>query len=349
MFFNKKKIHHIDGHEIYSITFKNDNNFEINFFNYGGYIHQVKIPYKDNVLEFEDVILGYDNIEDWLIAPGYFNSIIGRVGNRISNSEFMLNNRIYKLSKNMSPHHIHGGTEGFNKKIWNIKKIDKNENELNCELIYFSKDLEEGYPGNLECKVSYTLNNNNEFIIKYRAKSDKDTIVNMTNHNYWNFHGHKNFYKKITDHSVRILSNKYCENDNLSIPTGEIIDTKNTKYNFFNHKIITEDLLISGGIDNNYDFSNNASLKKVAEIFSNLTRMGVIYYTDQLGVQFYTGNMMEKKYNGKQERQYGLHHGLCIEPQNFPDGINQTKFTSPILKAFDEYSSTIIMKLSNDF
>ena len=349
MFLNTKKIYDNDKSSIYSITFKNDNNYEITFYNYGGYIHNIKIPYKDNPKKLEDVLLGYDNFKDCLEAPDYFNSIIGRVGNRISNSEFNLNNNLYKLSKNIDPNHLHGGVEGFNKKLWKIKSIKENDSELLCELEYFSKDLEEGYPGNLSCTAIYILNNNNEFTIKYSAESDVDTLVNITNHNYWNFHGHGEFYQNITDHSVKIFSSKVCENNETSIPTGNIIEVKDTKYDFLDHKVINDDLLNLGGIDNNYDVSKNLSTKKVAEIFSKLTRMGVIYFTNQPGVQFYTGNMMVNKYDGKENRKYGKHYGLCIEPQFFPDAINQSNFISPILKVGEKYSSTILMKLTNDF
>ena len=349
MFFKKKNIYTDNQFSIYSLTFKNDNNFEITFYNYGGYIHNIKIPYKNNPNKFEDVILGYSNLKDCIEASSYFNSIIGRVGNRIANSEFKINNTKYKLSNNVGSNHLHGGIKGFNKKIWNIKSLNQDENELSCELEYFSKDLEEGYPGNVNCITTYTLNNKNEFIIQYRAESDADTLVNITNHNYWNFHGHGKFYQKITEHSVKLFSEKVCENDSASLPTGNLIKVKDTKYDFINHKIITDDLLNSGGIDNNYELSSNFSKKKVAEVFSKLTRMGVIYFTNQLGLQFYTGNMMAKEYDGKENRKYGLHYGLCLEPQFFPDAINQPNFISPILKTGKKYSSTIIMKLINDF
>ena len=165
MKYNKKKINSINGEDIYSITFINDNNFKITFYTYGGYIHNVIIPYKNNPDKFEDVILGYDDFNQCLEAPGYFNSIIGRVGNRISNSKFVLNNNTYTLFNNAGDDHLHGGKEGFNKKVWSIKNLIRNNNELICELGYLSKNLDEGYPGNLDCRVIYTLNNDNEFTI----------------------------------------------------------------------------------------------------------------------------------------------------------------------------------------
>ena len=293
--------------------------------------------------------MGYGNFKQCLEAPGYFNSIIGRVGNRISNSEFTLNNNVYKLSNNIGENHLHGGKEGFNKKIWSINNLNKNDEDIVCELGYVSKNLEEGYPGNLICKVTYTFNNENEFIITNSAISDADTIVNITNHNYWNFHGHSDYYQNISDHTVKIFSSRVCENDIESIPTGKILPVKNTQFDFTEEKIITQDFLNNGGVDNNYDFGINNDLKKVAIGYSNITRMGVTYLTDQPGNQFYTGNNMTDDYIGKYNRTYGLHHGFCFEPQFPPDGINQKKLKSPILKAGAKYNSTIMIRLSNNF
>ena len=349
MQYDRKKIHSINGNDIYSITFINDNNYKITFYTYGGYIHHVIIPYKNNPNKFEDVILGYDDFNQCLEAPGYFNSIIGRVGNRISNSKFTLNNNVYKLFNNNGENHLHGGNEGFNKKIWSINYLKKNKKEIICELGYVSKNLEEGYPGSLNCKVTYTLNNNNEFIISNSAISDADTIVNITNHNYWNFHGHGDHYKNIADHTVKIFSSSICENNEQSIPTGKIIPVENTKFDFINKKKITQDFLDKGGVDNNYEVGSDNKLREVAVAYSNITRMGVTYLSDQPGNQFYTGNNMTDKYDGKNNRKYGLQYGFCFEPQLPPNGINQEKFKSPILKANEKYKSTIVMKLNNNF
>ena len=349
MYLNKKKIYYNDQSSIYSITFKNDNNYEITFYNYGGYIHSIKIPFKDHPNRSEDVILGYGNLEDCIKAPDYFNSIIGRVGNRISNSKFKLNNNIYKLFNNDGENHLHGGEEGFNKKIWKINKINEIQNEISCELGYYSKNLEEGYPGNLDCTATYTLNSENEFIIKYSAVSDADTLVNLTNHNYWNFHGHGKYYSNISNHNVVIFSDSVCENNENLNPTGKLFKVTNTHFDLLKEKTITQEFLNLGGIDNNYDVGSDFKVKKIAKVYSNITRMGVTYFSNQPGVQFYTGNMMNDKYEGKENRKYGLQYGLCIEPQFFPDAINQDNFDSPIVRANQQYTSTIVMKLDNNF
>ena len=349
MNFSNKYIGKIGNDKINMITFANDNNYTISFYNFGGYINSILIPYKNNPTKCEDIILGYKNLEACKIAPDFFNGIIGRVANRISNARFKINSNEFILFKNDGGHHLHGGKEGFNKKVWKINKITKNSNKLSCELSYLSKNLEEGYPGNLDCTAIYSLNNKNEFIIKYSAFSDEDTLVNITNHNYWNFHGHGDCYKNITDHTVKIFSSSVCENNDKFIPTGKIFSVKNTKYDFVNKRIITQDFLDKGGIDNNYNFISNNKLKEVAMAYSNRTRMGVTYLSDQPGNQFYTGNMMAKRYNGKYNRTYGVQHGFCFEPQLMPNAINEEKFQSPVLKANKKYRSTIVMKLSNSF
>ncbi len=331
------------------IEIENDNNYKIKFFTYGGYIHEVLIPNLTDTSINEDVILGYGSVDDVLEADGYFNSIIGRVCNRIRNSKFVLNNKEYKLFSNTPPDHLHGGKEGFNKKIWKLDEIIKEKNYIRCTLHYLSKNLEENYPGNLNCKTTYELNNKNEFLIIFEAYTDEDTIVNLTNHNYWNFHGHNNFYQNISDHYVKIDSNYVCENDQNSIPTGKILEVNGTKFDVTKLSLIDDNFLSNGGIDNNYSLLDKENDNPAAIIYSNKTGMGVEYYTNQPGIQLYTGNMMNKKYNGKYNKNYGFQYGICLEPQNFPDAINNLNFPSPILKKGESYKSSTKIKLRNDF
>ena len=346
---SKTKIANINSLDIYSIEFTNNNNYSITFYNLGGYIHKILIPYKENSSLVEDVILGYKNVEGCKVSNSYFNQIIGRVSNRISNAKFSLNNSKFDLFKNINPHHLHGGKEGFNRKSWSIKKIEKNNQCLECRMSYLSTDLEENYPGNLACNVIYKLNNSNEFTIYFEAISDQDTIVNMTNHNYWNFHGHLNNYQNIKNHTVCIEADYICETDKDSIPTGNLISVKNTKFDLNNFFKISQNFLNEGGIDHNYVLKNPNAQNVNGKIFSNLTGMGVEYYTDQPGMQFYSGNMMDENYEGKYSKTYGKNFGMCFEPQLFPDAINQPSFPSPILKKGEKYTSTIKMKLRNDF
>ena len=350
----KKIISKVNNNEICLIKIINDNNYSISFINFGGYIHEILIPYKNNSEICEDVILGYSNPLDIMNDSTFFNVIAGRVCNRINDAQFILNNKKYHLKNNHGPHHLHGGDIGFNKRLWNIKKIDQNKEDITVTMSYFSPHLEENYPGNLKCETQYTFNNNNEFIISYFAVTDQDTIVNLTNHNYWNFHGHGDKYRNIENHQIEINSSLICELNKDLIPTGNINSVENTKYDFnpkknFGGKVINKDLLRGGGVDINYIVNNKKEAKQVSRAWSNLTKMGVEYSTNQYGLQFYTGNSMDEKYRGKYNREYGKNYGFCFEAQLFPDAINHKNFYSPILRVGEIYSSTTNMKLFNSF
>ena len=335
--------------KIESIEIHNDNNFSFKFYTYGGYIHEVNIPINNQDDKREDVLLGYGNIEGVLGSHGYFNSIVGRVANRIGSSKFKIDNNDYQLYPNTKPNHLHGGKIGFNKKIWKIENIEESKDSIKCIMKYLSEDMEENYPGNLDCTVVYELNNNNELLIEFKATSDKDTIVNMTNHNYWNFHGHGDNYQNNIDHVVCIHSKSICEIDESFIPTGKLLDVEGTKFDLQKDFFINEVFLNSGGIDHNYSLETQSMKDPVAKIYSKKTGLGVEYFTNQYGIQFYTGNMMLNSYIGKYNRSYGLQHGICLEPQHYPDAINHSSFPSPILRKNKNYLSKIKIKFRNNF
>ena len=198
-------------------------------------------------------------------------------------------------------------------------------------------------------QLAYELNNNNELLIDFGATSDKDTIVNMTNHNYWNFHGHGDRYQNNEDHVVCINSTSICETDEQSIPTGKILNVEGSKFDLQKDFLINKDFLSSGGIDHNYVVDDQSMKNAVAKIYSKKTGLGVEYFTNQHGIQFYTGNMMLDKYIGKHDKPYGFQYGMCLEPQHFPDAINHPNFPSPILRKNKNYLSKIKIKLRNDF
>jgi aldose 1-epimerase len=355
----QEKVTKITDQEIYKIKFENDNNYSVEFYNFGGCINSIRIPYHSNPSESEDVLLGYNDFEGYVNDTSYLNCIVGRVSGRISNAKFILNNNKYKLYANDGNHHLHGGKQGFNKKIWKIVNLEKTTEFLKCVLEYISPHLEEGYPGQLDCKVTYLLTNKNEFKIDFVAESNHDTTVSLTNHNYWNFHGHRSNYQNIENHIVKINGQFYCESDMDQVPSGKLLNVKNSKLNFLDYKNIDSHILQNDGIDTCYCVSDNVfldlvqlnewNLKKVATVYSQLTNMGLCMYSNQPGLQFYTGNMMEKYYEGKYERGYGYQHGLCLEPQSLPDSINCKNFIKPILKKGKKYHSVIIMKLKNNF
>ena len=343
-------VKNVNNKEVKKIIFENDNGYVVSFYNYGGYLHSVEIPSKKNLNDKEDVLLGYNNFFGYENDSSYLNSIVGRVCGRISNSKFELNNKEYNLFANDNSNHLHGGKIGFNKKIWSIRKLSEKNDSLKCILEYFSENMEEGYPGNLVCKTSYSLNNNNEFIIEFNAYSDEDTIINITNHNYWNFHGHKDGYSNIINHFVKIKADTFCEVTENYIPTGKMIDVGKSKYDFRDYKIIDSRILSDQGIDTCYSTKNyDENINHIASVYSNYTKMGMELFSNNPGLQFYTGNMMDKIYPGKNNKKYGTQFGLCLEPQLFPDAINHSNFKSPILRANEKYSSTIIMKFKNDF
>ena len=334
---------------IQSVEIHNDNNFSFKFYTYGGYIHEVNIPIRNQEDKTEDVLLGYGNIEGVLESHGYFNSIVGRVANRIGSSKFNIDNKEYQLYPNTPPDHLHGGKVGFNNKIWKIENTEETKHSIKCVMKYLSYDMEENYPGNLECTVTYELNNDNDLLIDFQAISDQDTIVNMTNHNYWNFHGHGNNYQNNEDHIVYINSASICETDKQSIPTGKILEVKGTKFDLQKDFLINKNFLNSGGIDHNYVLQDQSMTDVVARIYSKKTGLGVEYFTNQHGIQFYTGNMMLDRYIGKHNKSYGLQYGMCLEPQHYPDAINNNNFPSPILIKNKNYLSKIKIKLRNDF
>ena len=346
---SKKIISKIKERDIYKIKFINDNNYSIEFYNFGGYFNSVSIPYRNNPNKKEDVLLGYNNINNYQKDKISLNALVGRVCGRIRNGKFKLNNNIYNLSLNDNKHHIHGGKKGFSKNIWKIENIENKSNYLKCTLSYFSKHLEEGYPGNLNCLATYILDNDNNIKIEFSAIGDQDTIVNMTNHNYWHFHGHKDYYQNINQHYICIKSDFINELDSNYLPTGKLLKVEKSKYNLKKLTKIDNNLLSEDGIDTCYLINKTKNVKQVAKVYSNLTKMGMILYTDQPGLQFYTGNMMAKKYYGKYNKKYGYQHGLCLEAQLFPDAINHSSFISPILRAGDKYTSKIYMNLRNDF
>ena len=345
----KKLVGKIDGKEILKIQFINNNNYSVEFYNFGGYFHSICIPYQNDNSKTEDVLLGYHDFKSYQSDRACLNALIGRVGGRIRNGEFFLNNKKFHLDLNNNSHHIHGGKDGFNSQVWEISDLIEEEQEMKCKLTYFSKNLEGGYPGNLNCETIYSLNNTNELTMEFFAQRDQDTIVNLTNHNYWNFHGHDVHYQNVQRHSVRISSDLITEVDADYVPTGNMLKIDNTKYDFRNFREIDESILENSGIDTCYEINKTKKFKQVAKVYSDITKMGMVVSTDQPGLVFYTGNMMENEYPGKYNKKYGYQYGLCMEAQIFPDAINHSNFISPILLSNETYSSKTVMKLKNDF
>lgn len=341
-FFGKTK----SGIEIKSYTLVNKNKMEVKIITYGGAIVEIKVPDREG--NFDDIVLGYDTLEGYEKGKKFHGALIGRCANRIKNSKFNINNKIYELEANDGLNHLHGGNFGFDKVVWNAEILDNEKNIL--KLSYLSKDMEAGYPGNLKVNVNYQLTEDNSIKIEYRAISDKDTVVNLTNHSYFNLRGHSS--GDVLEQKLMINSDSFTVNDKYSIPTGEIRKVENTPMNFKNLKAIGENIndldeqiKFGQGYDHNWMLNSNGDLNILsAKLVDELTGRIMEMYTTNVGVQFYSGNFLDGKEIGKDNTAYKRRSGICLENQSVPNAINDINFESTLLKANDEYKNTTIYK-----
>lgn len=333
-----------DGKEVTLFTLENGNGMRADVIDYGANLVRLFVPDKNG--KPDDVVLGFDDVAGYEENGCFFGSFIGRHGNRIGNAEFTLNGVKYELEKNDGKNNLHGGTPGYNKVMYDAETT---ENSVSFSRI--SPDMEQGYPGNLDICVTYTLTDENELKISYRAKSDKDTLCNVTNHSYFNLKGHDG--GTITDHKVWIQADGFTETSKDLIPNGTIADVTGTPMDFRTKKTIGQDidadyepLLIGGGYDHNYALKKKAGeVEKVAELSEDTTGRTMEVYTDLPGMQLYTGNSITKE-NGKNGAQYTKRGGVCFETQFFPNSVNIPSFESCVLKAGETFTSTTIYRFS---
>lgn len=339
-----------DGHDVELFTLKNSKGITVKITNFGGIITSIEVP--DRQGKLEDVILGYDKLESYLEKGPYFGAIVGRHANRIENATFEINGIKYEVAQNDGKNHLHGGIIGFDKALWtsNVINVDNLEG---LELTYLSKDGEEGYPGNLNVKVIYTLNEDNGLEINYKAISDKDTVVNLTNHAYFNLAGHAS--GNVLKHKVCINADKFTVNDEESIPTGEIKSVLGTPMDFRNLTEVGlninneyDQLIFGNGYDHNWVINRNSEgINKAAEVYEENSGRVLEVYTTKPGIQLYTGNFLESTVEiGKGNYTYKKNSGLCLETQYYPNSTTHKHFPSPILKAGSEYNYTTIYKFS---
>lgn len=333
--------------EIDLYTLSNDNGMRVEIINYGGIIVSIETPDKEG--RIADVTLGYDRFEDYLERSPYFGALIGRFGNRLADASFTLNGKLWQLSKNEGRNQLHGGPHGFDKKVW---QASIQENPKGLKLTYTSPDGEEGYPGTLEATVVYSLSDDNGLKIEYTAVSDKDTIINLTNHAYFNLAGHESgtIYKQ----KVWINADNFTPTDEEWLPTGEIRPVAGTPFDFLSPKEVGEGLLncmddpqmqIGKGYDHNYVLNTKGNLEeKAAEVYDPESGRVMTVYTTKPGIQLYTGNHLRSAGKGKGGAPYTTHHGLCLETQYFPNAMQHAHFPSPILKAGEVYKHTTIYK-----
>jgi len=339
----------IDGKKTDLFVLKNKNGLVCEITNYGARVVSLWVPdINDN---FDDIVLGFDNIENYISAnEKYFGATIGRYGNRIRDGKFIINDKEYYLEKNNGPNHLHGGNKGFNDVIWEAEQI----NEQILEFKYFSKNMEEGYPGNLDIKVIYNLNDYNELKIEYFAKTDESTYVNLTHHSFFNLLGAGN--KTINDHLLYINANSFTPVDETLIPTGDIKLVANTPFDFTVPskigKRINQDndqLKYGNGYDHNFVLNNSNSTDILAaRVIEKKSGRILEVYTNEPGMQLYGGNFLDGKTIGKQSKAYNYRSAFCLETQHFPNSPNQKNFPNTMLKPNEEYYSICIYKFSTN-
>ncbi|HWS00863.1 MAG TPA: aldose epimerase family protein [Prolixibacteraceae bacterium] len=338
----------IDGKQVKLFTLKNQKGMEITVTNWGARIVSCLVPDKKGVMA--DVVFGHDSIDGYLNAKeNYFGAAIGRYGNRIAKGEFLLGDIQYKLAQNNGVNSLHGGVNGFSKKIWDV--VQKGSGELNLKLV--SPDMDEGYPGELQVSMIYRLTNDNELVIQYEAKCDKATVINLTNHSYFNLHGAGN--GTILDHLLTLNADFFTPIDSTLIPTGEFRPVDNTPFDFRNPTLIgarinSDDQQIRFGLGYDMNFvlkkSPDQNVSLAASVYEPESGRLLEVFTDQPGIQFYSGNFLDGIYPGKKGKSYGHRTGFCLETQHFPNSPNQPKFPSVVLSPDQVYTHTCIYKFS---
>ncbi len=338
-----------DGININQFLLKNQNGMEISAINYGGIITSWKA--KDRKGNYKDIVLGFNNLSEYEFNSPYFGAIIGRYGNRIAKGKFTLNGENYTLPLNDDENHLHGGLKGFDKVVWDTKEV-LNDSSASLILSYISKDMEEGYPGNLEIQVIYTLNNNDELSVKYEATTDKTTIINLTQHSYFNLSA--DFNKNILDHEIVINADSFLPVDSTLIPTGEIRNVGDTPFDFRRPKNVGEEinnankqLMIGNGYDHCWVLNNqDQGLRFVSSAYDSGTGRLLEIFSDQPGIQFYSGNFLDGTLQSKIDATYDFRSGFCFETQHYPNSPNEKNFPSVTLKPGEKYFSQTIFKFS---
>jgi len=319
-------------------TLKNEAGFEVSVTNYGGAVTSLKTPDRDG--NFGEIVLGFETLDEYARCPRYFGALIGRHANRIAGGRFSLNGVEYQLPRNNGANHLHGGFKGFDKRVWDVR-----ESEKALHLTYFSKDGEEGYPGNVTASVDYTLLDN-ELRVDYRATTDRDTIVNLTNHSYFNLRG----AGTILDHELTLNADHFTPVSEDLIPTGEIKPVEGTPMDFRKAKAIGSDLgKVAGGYDHNFVLNNwDGTLRLAARLYEPVSGRALEILTTEPGMQFYSGNFLDGSLIGRNGVAYALYTGLCLEPQYFPDAPNHPNFPSTVLRPGEAYTQTTIYQFKSD-
>ena len=337
----------VDGKPVYLYTLTNAKGDEVKITNYGGIVTSWISPDKNG--KRSSIVLGFDSLSGYLAKPPYFGAIVGRYGNRIAKGKFKIGDSTYSLAVNNGSNHLHGGLKGFDKQVWEATVA--NDSVPVLSLSYLSKDMEEGYPGNLKVNVVYTLTEDDALQIEYTAETDKPTVLNLTNHSYFNLTGdHRN---TILDHKMMIKADYYTPVDTGLIPTGELKAVKGTPFDFNTPEKIGTRIAQTGGnpvgYDHNYALKrSDNSLQEVVTVTDSLSGRKLELFTTEPGVQFYTGNFLDGSIKGSDGVPFNKNTGFCLETQHFPDSPNQPKFPSVLLKPGEKFHSITKYKLSTE-
>jgi aldose 1-epimerase len=331
-----------DGKAVYLYTLLNNAGDQVAITNYGGIV--VSWHTMDKAGKPSNIVLGFDNLKSYRDKSPLYGAVVGRYANRIANAQFAVNGTTYKLAANNGKNHIHGGTKGFDKQVWDAKAA--NDGTASVTLTYRSPDGEEGYPGNLLTTVTYTLSDSNELQIAYSAQTDKATPVNLTNHTYFNLAGDVNH--TTLNHVLQLKASRFTPADESKIPTGEIAPVAGTPLDFRQPHPIGERIAqVPGGYDHNYVLDDTGTaLKHIATLTDSISGRKMDVYTTEPGVQLYTGNFLDGSIKTPDGKPVNKHAGLCLETQHFPDSPNQPGFPTTLLQPSAVYRSTTVYKVS---
>jgi aldose 1-epimerase len=338
----------LDGRNVDVFTLLNSSGVEVRVITYGATIVTLRVPDRDG--NFEDIVLGFDTLEQYLKGSAYFGAIVGRYANRIARGRFTLKGKTYQLAVNNGANHLHGGIKGFDKVLWNAHEF-RNADGSGLALQYLSTDGEEGYPGNLNLQVAYTLTDRNELAVDYSAKTDQATPINLSQHTYFNLAGDAK--GDVLDHELRINADYFTPVDNSLIPTGAISPVEGTPFDFRRLKSMGENitqhheqLSFGSGYDHNFVLNSNVRhpLAFAAQVIHRASGRVLDVSTTEPGVQFYTGNLLDSV-EGKAKRVYQRHFGFCLETQHFPDSPNNKAFPTTILLPGQTFHSQTVFTL----
>lgn len=338
-----------DGKTAYLYTVENKNGMLAKYTDFGAILVSLYVPDKDGKLS--DVVLGFDKLDDYFVNEPNFGATIGRHANRIGEASFELNGVTYQLDKNDGNNNLHGGYDGYHKRLWNAETYEDQRGQV-IEFTYESPDKDQGFPGNLSISVKYILTDDNSIIIEYLGKTDKDTVINLTNHSYFNLAGQSS--GTILDQVAWIDADEFTFADEESIPNGEIRKTADTPMDFTTPKKVGKDIAVDydqlnwgKGFDHNWILkTKKGETSLVASLYDEESGRYMEVFTDLPGIQFYTGNFLDGTLTGKEGAVYIQRSGLCFETQYFPNAINVPAFEQPVTKAGETYHTETIYKFS---